>query len=69
MVYKISSDCVGCASCLSICPTGAIAIENGHYWIDSALCNDCEGYAPEPLCASICPTGASLPSQTKKGRG
>lgn len=68
MVYKISSDCVGCASCLSICPTGAIAIENGHYWIDPALCNDCEGYAPEPLCASICPTGASLPSQTKKGR-
>ncbi|CAN1211253.1 Transcriptional regulator, XRE family [Tumidithrix helvetica PCC 7403] len=68
MAYKISSDCIGCSSCLSVCPTGAIALEQGHYWINPALCNDCEGYAPEPLCVSGCPTGAPLPLQAKKGR-
>jgi DNA-binding transcriptional regulator YiaG/Pyruvate/2-oxoacid:ferredoxin oxidoreductase delta subunit len=68
MAYKISSDCVACFSCISVCPVGAISIQQGNYWIDPAICNNCEGYAPEPLCVSACNVGASLPLQPKKGR-
>jgi len=39
------------------------------YWIDPLLCNDCEGYAPEPQCVQICPAGSPpIPWQAKKGR-
>ncbi|PZU99781.1 MAG: transcriptional regulator [Pseudanabaena sp.] len=68
MAYKISSDCVSCYSCISICPVGAISIQQGNYWIDPAICNNCEGYAPQPLCVDTCGVGASLPLQPKKGR-
>ena len=68
MAYKISSDCIACFSCISICPVGAISIQQGNYWIDPAICNNCEGYAPEPLCVNACSVGASLPLQPKKGR-
>ncbi|WP_144052483.1 DUF362 domain-containing protein [Pseudanabaena biceps] len=68
MAYKISSGCVACSSCIAICPMGAISIQQGNYWIDPAICNNCEGYAPEPLCVSACNIGASIPLQPKKGR-
>ncbi|BBC27020.1 helix-turn-helix domain-containing protein [Pseudanabaena sp. ABRG5-3] len=68
MAYKISGDCVACSSCIAVCPTGAISIQQGNYWIDPAICNNCEGYAPEPLCVSACNIGASMPLQPKKGR-
>jgi len=39
------------------------------YWIDPLLCNDCEGYAPEPQCVQVCPAGEPpIPWQAKKGR-
>lgn len=68
MAYKISSGCMGCDNCRPQCPTGAINVDSGHFWINPALCNNCEGFFPEPQCVVQCPTSAPVPSQAKKGR-
>ncbi len=68
MAYKIPKECSGCDTCLPHCPTNAIRSEGGRYWIDPILCNNCEGYYPEPLCRNLCPDQIPLPYQAKKGR-
>jgi NAD-dependent dihydropyrimidine dehydrogenase PreA subunit/DNA-binding transcriptional regulator YiaG len=69
MPYTIpNNSCVGCDSCRPQCPTGAIKKENNEYWIDPSLCNNCEGYYPEPQCVLACPTNSPIPWQAKKGR-
>jgi ferredoxin len=69
MPYTIpNNSCVGCDNCRPQCPTGAIKIENDEYWIDPSLCNNCEGYYPEPQCVIACPTKSPIPWQAKKGR-
>jgi DNA-binding transcriptional regulator YiaG/NAD-dependent dihydropyrimidine dehydrogenase PreA subunit len=69
MPYTIpNNSCVGCDNCRPQCPTGAITIENDEYWIDPFLCNNCEGYYPQPQCIIACPTKSPKPWQAKKGR-
>ncbi|WP_373528420.1 helix-turn-helix domain-containing protein [Nostoc sp.] len=69
MPYTIpNNSCVGCDNCRPQCPTGAIKIENNEYWVDPALCNNCEGYYPEPQCVIACPINSPIPWQAKKGR-
>ncbi|MCU0533086.1 MAG: helix-turn-helix domain-containing protein [Hydrococcus sp. Prado102] len=68
MAYKIPSDCMACDSCRPQCPTGAIEVDNGQLWIDSALCNNCEGYHDKPICVESCPIDLPVISQPKKGR-
>ncbi|RUR81842.1 helix-turn-helix domain-containing protein [Chlorogloeopsis fritschii PCC 9212] len=69
MPYTIpNNSCVGCDNCRPQCPTGAIKIENDEYWIDPSLCNNCEGYYPEPQCVVACPTNSPIPWQAKRGR-
>ena len=69
MPYTIpNNNCVGCDNCRPQCPTGAIKIENNEYWIDPGLCNNCEGYYPEPQCVIACPNNSPIPWQAKKGR-
>lgn len=68
MPHAITALCIQCHSCLPACPLGAIKIEQGAYWIDPALCNDCRDLFPEPQCASLCPTSSAIPYQAKKGR-
>jgi DNA-binding transcriptional regulator YiaG/Pyruvate/2-oxoacid:ferredoxin oxidoreductase delta subunit len=69
MAYKITAEtCVGCDQCVTNCPTEAISQVNGQYSIDSELCNNCEGFSPEPLCVVRCPTSLPVPSRAKKGR-
>ncbi|MEM7717207.1 MAG: helix-turn-helix domain-containing protein [Cyanobacteria bacterium P01_A01_bin.68] len=69
MTYTIpNNNCSCCDRCSSECPTGAIKKDDGDYWIDPSLCNDCEGYYPEPRCALVCPTNSPMPLQPKKGR-
>lgn len=69
MPYTIpNNSCVGCDNCRPQCPTGAIKIENNEYWVDPGLCNNCEGYYPEPQCVIACPTNSPIPWQAKKGR-
>ncbi len=68
MAYKISSGCMGCDNCRPQCPTGAISVDGGQFWINPVLCNDCEGHYDEPQCVSLCPLSLPIPYQAKKGR-
>jgi DNA-binding transcriptional regulator YiaG len=69
MPYTIPTKiCNGCDKCRPQCPTGAIKKENDEYWIDPCLCNNCEGYYPEPQCVIACPTNSPRPWQAKRGR-
>ena len=57
MSYKITSQCISCDLCLSVCPTNAIQIIDGHRWIDPNLCTDCVGSINKvSQCAAGCPT-------------
>lgn len=68
MAYRISEECNGCNTCLPHCPTNAIGIHHGEYWINPALCNNCAGFYPEPQCLVTCPTDVPSPYQAMKGR-
>lgn len=69
MPYKIGVEsCTGCDQCLIVCPTNAITQIDGQYVIDPDLCNNCEGFFPEPQCVIVCPTSLPVPSRTRKGR-
>ncbi|KAM3095634.1 helix-turn-helix domain-containing protein [Phormidesmis sp. 146-12] len=68
MAYSITSLCNQCHDCLPLCPTGAIKQDGEKLWIDPMLCNNCEGFYDQPLCASICLDKAPVPLQAKKGR-
>jgi DNA-binding transcriptional regulator YiaG len=68
MAYTITSSCTQCNDCLPLCPTGAIKQDGEKLWIDPMLCNNCEGFYEEPLCASICSNDVPVPLQAKKGR-
>lgn len=37
-----NTDCVGCGDCVTVCPAGAIRLENGKAVIDSLTCIDCK---------------------------
>jgi len=68
MAYNIANSCFGCGTCVPKCPTGAIQLENGEYWIEEGLCNNCVGYYEEPQCVIGCPNSSPIPKQAKKGR-
>jgi DNA-binding transcriptional regulator YiaG len=68
MAYNIASGCIGCDSCRPQCPTGAIGVDNGHYWINPVLCNNCEGHYDKPQCVAVCADDLPVPYQAKKGR-
>lgn len=44
--------CIGCSSCVEVCPTGALTIEQGRFAFNEADCNWCG------LCADACPADA-----------
>jgi ferredoxin len=48
MAHIISSECVGCGSCVSECPVDAIS-EGSPYVVDAGACTDCGN------CVPICP--------------
>ena len=57
MTYKITSECISCNLCQSVCPNGAIKTVNGNLWIDSDLCTNCVGSIyTVPQCKAVCPT-------------
>ncbi|MBF0406836.1 MAG: 4Fe-4S binding protein [Candidatus Riflebacteria bacterium] len=49
-MYKITEDCMGCGSCLSICPQNAI--KEGEPFIITSKCNNCGE------CEDVCPVEA-----------
>ena len=63
--FKVSVDsnrCVGCGICQSVCPAGAISVENVAL-IDSGRCTGCR------LCLDQCPVGALSIVFLKNPRG
>ncbi|WP_312889822.1 DUF362 domain-containing protein [Pelorhabdus rhamnosifermentans] len=52
MGYQISAMCKQCGKCQSVCPVGAIVINNGQYEIIPERCKSCGA------CASACPVSA-----------
>lgn len=62
MTYTITSQCISCDRCVSICPTNAIQSNGQTYWIDPNRCNRCVGHYSVPQCWSSCPTnGGCVP--------
>ncbi|MBQ9792006.1 MAG: 4Fe-4S binding protein [Clostridia bacterium] len=47
-----SKVCVGCGTCVGVCPVGAISMEDGVAKIDNEVCIKCGA------CAASCPVGA-----------
>jgi len=54
MIYADQDRCSGCAVCVSVCSSDAIAIREGKAAIDQELCNQCEA------CYTACPEEAIL---------
>lgn len=44
--------CTGCETCVDICPSAAITMEDGIAVVDADMCVDCES------CVDECPSGA-----------
>ena len=62
MTYTITSQCISCDRCLSICPTNAIQSNGQTYWIDANRCNSCVGHYSVSQCWAVCPTnGGCVP--------
>lgn len=55
MAYKITDDCIACATCIDECPVEAIS-EGDIFVIDADLCTDCGS------CVDVCPTEAIIPA-------
>ncbi|QZZ18867.1 helix-turn-helix domain-containing protein [Leptothermofonsia sichuanensis E412] len=69
MAHAITNRCTQCGDCVPQCPKDAIKHEDGGFWIDPMLCDDCQDDAAEPQCVSICPIELPpVPLRAKKGR-
>lgn len=62
MTYIITSQCIKCHRCESICPTGAVTQNEQQYQINSERCNNCVGHYTVPQCWAACPTNAGCVS-------
>jgi DNA-binding transcriptional regulator YiaG len=67
MAYTIPNSCSKCGICVPECPTGAIQLEEGEYWIEPGLCDRCEEL-DKPKCIISCPLNLPVPLPQKKGR-
>lgn len=55
MVAVVNKDkCTGCGTCVDICPTAAIELDNDKAVVDASACVDCE------TCVDECPESAIL---------
>ncbi|NLX48554.1 MAG: 4Fe-4S binding protein [Methanospirillum sp.] len=58
MAAKVDKDlCVGCETCIDVCPSEAIAMVDGVAEIDEDKCVDCN------TCVDECPSAAITPAE------
>ena len=61
MAMKIKQEnCISCADCKPVCPTGSITEKGGIVKINKDSCTECEGDFDEPQCVSVCPTAGCI---------
>jgi len=59
MTYTITSECIGCDRCITVCPSQAIQkIGSSRLQIDGDRCNNCVPTHSVPQCWAACPTNA-----------
>ncbi|MCR4779146.1 MAG: EFR1 family ferrodoxin [Lachnospiraceae bacterium] len=51
-LYKVTDKCVGCGTCVNICPKGAVSLKEGKPVFDDLKCMNCMA------CIQACPTKA-----------
>ena len=51
-VVRYPNKCIGCGSCVKVCPTGALYIKDNNIMFDINKCNSCEE------CLNVCYSGA-----------
>ncbi|MBV6622446.1 MAG: 4Fe-4S binding protein [Rivularia sp. (in: Bacteria)] len=57
MAYKITSKCISCDLCKTVCPSNAIKMVDERPWIDPELCKNCvDSVYSVPQCKAGCPT-------------
>lgn len=54
MAMVIAGECIGCGVCLEECPEGAVSEGDEGFYIDSDICNECEGLEMAQ-CVQVCP--------------
>lgn len=57
VVTSDADKCVGCATCVSMCPVGAVWVRNGKA-LKCDLCGDGAGVPGDPACVAACPNKA-----------
>lgn len=55
MALLITSDCISCDACVSVCPNDAISEGSSVYRVNADLCTECVGAEDEPQCRTVCP--------------
>ncbi|MFX1513395.1 MAG: 4Fe-4S dicluster domain-containing protein [Promethearchaeota archaeon] len=56
IVFNDLERCVGCWSCVMVCPFGAITMDTTNK--KAIQCDQCRNVSKDPLCVSVCPTNA-----------
>ena len=55
MPFTITSGCINCDACVSVCPNQGIRKGKNIYLIDQAACTECVGFFSTSQCAKVCP--------------
>lgn len=56
MTYTITTNCISCQRCLSVCASNAIQSDGSTFWIEASRCNQCAETYGVPQCWAVCPT-------------
>lgn len=67
MFYRITENkCSGCGTCLDICPTEAIILQDGHAVItmECIACGACPRVCPEGAIQKALPVAVKIPTET-----
>lgn len=60
MSCRITEKCIGCFSCLEVCPKVAIREVDRVFSISQKRCNECKGHTVGPRCIQICPVEGAI---------